>query len=371
MTARRGQKEIRRVLMTVDAVGGVWRYAIDLASGLQARGIETVFVGLGPPPSAGQVREAEMIGTLAWLDAPLDWMVDEEPALESVPRLIADLAAREDVDLLHLNLPSQAAGLDIDIPVVVASHSCVVTWFAVVRGCPVPQEWSWQHRLNRKGFDRADAVLAPTHSHAAMLVQAYGHIDSLHVVYNVSRVVDYAGPKEDFVFAAGRWWDEGKNGSVLDVASLTIDWPVVMIGSNQGPNGQCLPLRHARHDGTLSHHEAMAMVARAAIVVSPSLYEPFGLAALEAARSRSALVLADIPTYRELWDGASLFADPRDPVAVADAVNRLSRDAQLRKRLAEEALARSQELTVEAQVDAVKRIFSHVAPTFNALTAAE
>ncbi len=41
---------------------------------------------------------------------------------------------------------------------------------------------------------------------------------------------------------------------------------------------------------------------------SPSRYEPFGLAVLEAAQAGQALVLADIPTFRELWDGAALFA---------------------------------------------------------------
>ncbi len=40
------------------------------------------------------------------------------------------------------------------------------------------------------------------------------------------------------------------------------------------------------------------------------LYEPFGLSVLEAALSGCALVLGDIPSLRENWDGAADFAEP-------------------------------------------------------------
>ena len=52
------------------------------------------------------------------------------------------------------------------------------------------------------------------------------------------------------------------------------------------------------------------MMARTAVFVSPALYEPFGLAVLEAAQAGCALVLSDIPTFRELWDGVALFVAP-------------------------------------------------------------
>ena len=47
-----------RVLLTLDAVGGVWRYALDLAAGLRAGGVETCFLGFGPMPTSAQGREA-------------------------------------------------------------------------------------------------------------------------------------------------------------------------------------------------------------------------------------------------------------------------------------------------------------------------
>src|SRR5690606_14900963 len=97
----------RRVLMTLDAVGGVWRYAIDLASALVEQDYSFVFAGFGPAPDAAQRAEAEALGTLIWLDAPLDWTAQDETELDPISGLIADLVEARDIDLVHLNLPSQ------------------------------------------------------------------------------------------------------------------------------------------------------------------------------------------------------------------------------------------------------------------------
>jgi glycosyltransferase involved in cell wall biosynthesis len=72
---------------------------------------------------------------------------------------------------------------------------------------------------------------------------------------------------------------------------------------------------------------------------------------LEAASAGAALVLSDIPTFRDLWDGAALFVDPRDPSDVARAVNGLIADRTLRRRLGQDALRRATLYTLERQVD--------------------
>jgi glycosyltransferase involved in cell wall biosynthesis len=350
----------RRILMTVDAVGGVWRYAMDLALGLQPLGVHTVFACFGPEPSAAQREEAQTVGTLVCCDAPLDWMVEDAAALTRVPEIIADLSRRQAVDLVHLNLPSQAASLAVDLPVVVVAHSCVCTWFEAVRGHAVPKPWAWQVDFNRQGFGRADAVIMPSRSHADLSRQVYGQIDRLHVVYNATRMSPSRGPKQDMVFAAGRWWDDGKNGAVLDAAAPALSWPVMMAGDNRGPNGQYVPLHNVSHLGPLSYSETMRLMTRAGMVVSPSVYEPFGLAALEAARCASALVLADIPTYRELWEGAAVFADPHDCEAFAAAINQLAKHPALRRALGRQAQARSQGFTLEAQAESIGMIYQRL-----------
>ena len=350
----------RRVLMTVDAVGGVWRYAMDLADGLARSGTTIVFAGFGPRPSEAERREAEAIGRLFWFDAPLDWMAASPSALADIPGLIADLARREAVDLLHLNLPSQAAGLRIDLPVLVVSHSCVVTWFAAVRGTHVPEDWAWQRAVTAEGLAQADAVVAPSRSHASALAAAYDLQSPITVIENASRLVAQTPEKQPFCFAAGRWWDAGKNGAVLDAAAAAMPWPMVMAGPTCGPNGESLALEHADHRGALAHAETMALMRRAAVVLSPSLYEPFGLAALEAARLGCALVLSDIPTYRELWDGAALFANPRDPAAFAAQATRLADDSVLRQQMADAATLRARRFTLPTQTKAVLTLYDRL-----------
>jgi len=349
-----------RVLMTVDAVGGVWRYAMDLAAGLKPYGVDFVFVGLGPRPSSSQRGEAEALGKLIWRDAQLDWLAKGPDEVAALPAMLKRLVDKEAIDLLHLNSPSQACGLTIDLPTVVVSHSCVVTWMHFVRFEQQPAEWTWQKRHNRAGFDAADAVLAPSGSHAAALEQCYGPIAGLSVVYNSTQTSAGIAQRQPFVFAAGRWWDEGKNGKVLDRVAADLSWPVKIAGSLKGPNGERIPMRHTDHLGELPSTEIQQLMATGGIFVSPSLYEPFGLAPLEAAYCATPLVLADIPTYRELWDGAALFAAPRDPAAFGQALESLIASPALRRDMGRKALQRAKHYSADAQAQAMLRIYQGV-----------
>ena len=65
-----------RLLMSVDAVGGVWTYALDLAAGLAEHGVATGLAVLGPPPDAAQCKAvADITGLKVMvLDQPLEWL---------------------------------------------------------------------------------------------------------------------------------------------------------------------------------------------------------------------------------------------------------------------------------------------------------
>jgi glycosyltransferase involved in cell wall biosynthesis len=354
-------RERLRVLMTLDAVGGVWRYAMDLAESLRGRGVGTVFLGFGPPPFPAQRAEAEALGTLDWAGAPLDWLAEGPEALAEVPGLIARAARRHGADLLHLNLPSQAAGLVTDRPVVAVSHSCVATWFRAVRGSGLPPGWEWHGEINAAGLARADAVVAPSRSHADALAACYGPIPTLRVLPNATRASETRAPEKPFVVASGRWWDEGKGGATLDAAAALATWPVRLLGPARGANGTSFATAHAALEGERPHAEAVALMREGAIFASPSLYEPFGLAVAEAARAGRPLVLSDIPTFRELWEGAALFVPPRDPEALAAALNRLAADPAERQRLGDAARARSRRFTPEAQAGAMLDLYETLA----------
>ncbi|PSJ58781.1 glycosyltransferase family 4 protein [Kumtagia ephedrae] len=351
----------RRILMTVDAVGGVWQYALGLAAQLAEAGHTIIFAGLGPLPADGQRRQAEAVATVTWLQTPPDWMAAAEGELDGLPDELARLVRDHAADLVHLNAPAQAAGLSLPCPVVVVSHSCVVTWFRAVQGASPPAPWSWHKRRNRAGFRRADMAVAPSASHAAALTACYGDIQRLEVVHNAVAAFDCEAPRENDVFAAARWWDAGKNGQVLDAAAARTTWPILAAGPATGPNGDVFAFRHATSLGPLPHDETRRRMAAAGIFVSPSLYEPFGLAALEAAQAGTPLVLADIPTYREVWADAALFFPPRDASALADTLDCLARDAALRHSLGAAALRRAGRYTMAGQAAAMNAAYAEAA----------
>jgi glycosyltransferase involved in cell wall biosynthesis len=347
--------------MTVDAVGGVWRYAMDLGSSLREAGVDVIFYGFGPPPDEEKRIEARRIGDLLWSDAPLDWTAAEEGDLDVIPSLLRRAVEKRCVDLVHLNLPSQAYRLDLPVPVIAVAHSCVVTWFRAVRHSSPPPSLRWHEKRTREGMRRVNAVVTPSRSHADMIAAAYGPLDRLHVVYNSVHPLSVERPKQSYVFAAGRWWDEGKNGAVLDAAAAFANQPVLMAGSTRGPDGQYIDIRHARSLREISNVEAREHLGRAEIFASPSVYEPFGLAALEAATAGAALVLADNPTYWELWEGCGLFCEPHSPEDFAAAINRLSSDPDLRTSLGRHALARSREFTSQRQLQAMRQVYAAAA----------
>src|SRR5581483_9222396 len=130
--------------------------------------------------------------------------------------------------------------------------------------------------------------------------------------------------KDDLVVSVGRLWDAGKQVSLLLEHDHKI--PVCIAGSDKHPDE----------------------VMRGA---TPR-YEPFGLAPLEAALSRCALVANDIPSLREIWDDAALYFDANNAQSLADAIERLRADPGLRSTYANRAYDRArQRFTAERMVN--------------------
>ena len=348
----------KRVMLTLDAVGGVWRYAVDLASALSAQDTRVLLVGLGPRPS--NRREATCIGSgaeLLWTDLQLDWLCTAPVELAGVGRRLSEMGLSWGADLLHLHLPSQAVDVAAGMPTVVTTHSCVSTWWAAVQGTALPPERRWQHDLNAAGFERADVIMAPSLAHARAVQRAYDLDERVQVVPNATALCNDVNAKSDFILAAGRWWDEGKNGALLDLAASLSPWPIVMAGPLNGPAGAHARFSHVELPGELDSFDMASLMGRAAVFAAPSRYEPFGLAVLEAASRGAALVLSDIPTFRELWSDAALFASPDRPQDFAAIFTRLANNPSLRHQMSECARARAQCFTSNRQLEGVHQAY--------------
>jgi glycosyltransferase involved in cell wall biosynthesis len=355
----------RRVLMTADAVGGVWHYALDLAGGLSRRGSEILLAVMGDAPGPGQRAAAAALPGVRLVSAPyrLEWMDDAAADIDAAGVWLFTLARRFCPDVIHLN--GYAHGhLAWNAPVLVAAHSCVKTWWRAVHGEDPPPPWDDYGDAVARGLAAADAVIAPTAAFLSMLEDAHGPIEDAAVVHN-GRAATGAFPetrKEPLILCAARLWDEAKNVACLDAAAAGLPWTVAVAGATDRPDGGVTgPFAHVSPLGSMSGGELRSWCNRAAIFVSPALYEPFGLAVLEAAQSGCALVLSDIPTLRELWDGAAVFVCPRDARALHEALARLIADPERRRALARAAAVRAGRYTPEPMLEGTLAAYARAA----------
>lgn len=316
---------LRRILMTTDAVGGVWRYTLDLAAGLARQGVEVAIASLGPRPSPEQKRQVSRIlnAVLCESDFALEWMPEPWRDVDAAGKWLLTLASEFAPDLVHLNGYAHAA-LPWSCPVLTMAHSCVCSWWRAVHGCAPGSEWEEYRRRIARGLHACDAVAAPSLFMASAIAREYGvSTEKIHVIYNFSRVRSCAAEaKRPLFLAAGRAWDAAKNFQLLDRIAGRVVWRMEIAAA-------------------LSRAELQRAMARACVFVHPALYEPFGLSVLEAARHRCALVLSDIPSLRELWDHAALFVDPGDEDRWVFELNQLGGNPQACDRLAGLAYARA------------------------------
>ncbi len=323
-----------RLFMTVDAVGGVWQYATELAGALAPLGYRATLALLGPAPSAAQRRTVAAIAgaTLLETGLALDWLAPDAAAVAAAGTRIAALARAAGADIVQLNQPALAAFARFDAPVVAVAHSCVASWWAAVEGGEPPADFAWRTRLAGAGLARADAVVCPSRSFAADIARIYRLRPAPHVVHNGrSRPGGTSGASHDFAFTAGRLWDRGKNVATLDRAAGRLGVPVRAAGPLAGPNGERIVLEHLHALGGIDERTLADCLAARPVFVSAARYEPFGLAVLEAALAGCPLILSDIPTFRELWDDAAVFVAPDDDAGFAEAIAALIGDAGARR----------------------------------------
>jgi glycogen synthase len=317
-----------KVLMTADAVGGVWTYVHELSRALGVHDVEAVVATMGPRPSSAQIRELESAGnvTLVHGDYKLEWMEQPWDDVARAGDWLLSLAARKHVDLVHLNGYAHAL-LEWELPLLVVVHSCVCSWWQNVHGTPAPAQWDRYRTTVTRALAAASAVVAPSAAFLSEIELLYGRLSRAQVIPNaLAGPAPSATTRDRIVLACGRAWDAAKNLRLLDAAAAGLDCPVYLAGDCVSPDGRKCRFNTLQALGALPTAAVHAWMRRAAVFVHPSLYEPFGLAVLEAAQRGCALVLSDVPTLRELWAGAALFADPHDAAAFQAQLRRLLED---------------------------------------------
>ncbi len=355
-----------KILMTADAVGGVWTYALELSRALARFDVEIVLAVMGPPPTRTQQATADALANVQLLRAPwkLEWMQDPWDDVERAGEWLLHGAQREQVDLIHLNGYAHAS-LPWSRPVVVVAHSCVCSWWQAVHGEPAPATWASYRQAVEAGLAAADRVVAPTHAFLRMIEAQYGALPRTRVIYNARAPAARAKQRtrQPEIFACGRIWDEAKNFAVLDAATHELPWATYVAGDTVSPEGRAQSLASLHCLGRLSEQAVDEWLERVGIFAHPAVYEPFGLSVLAAAQHGRALVLSDIPTLCELWEGAALFAAPRDAHAFRTQLVRLIEHPSEREDLGRAAYERAQRFGIEPMVGAYRALYADLLQT--------
>lgn len=347
------------ILMTTDTVGGVFTYAGELARELARLGDEVHLVTMG-----GQLPDAlrATVGApgvcLIETDLELEWRDREGRDKARAFRLLRKLESDIRPDVVQLNSFREAQA-GFSAPVIVAAHSCVATWQQACDGRPLDESWADYARDVRRSLDAADRWFAPSVAFRDAISARHAPAKRGRVIHNGLRPLPCGDSACRRIVAAGRMWDVAKGVATVRRARLPVGWSLDILGPR-------------RSSDPIDPRETVLAAMRAApVFVSAALYEPFGLTALEAAFSGCALVLADIPTFRELWGEEALFFPPGDAEALSDALARLCGDPGLLETQRTKAVRRAQDFSVARSARATRALYEAVIAARGRARAAE
>ena len=357
----------RRLLMTTDAVGGVWDYSLELCAALAQAQVEVVLAVLGPGPTQSQYEAASVHPNIELVAKPgrLEWMEDPWTDVDAAGRWLLGLSDTRMVDMVHLNDYAHGV-LPFAVPRLVVGHSCVLSWWKAVKGEGAPATWDIYRQRVRAGLHAAQAVVAPSRSMAAALLSLYRPRCGVRVIHNGRTPGSWqpGAAKQPFILSAGRLWDEAKNVGRLVRVARELPWPVKVAGAlargkDDIPQTPSPPpsATNVHWLGKLSTAAMAEQFGQAAIYALPARYEPFGLSVLEAALAGCALVLGDIPSLRELWAGAASFVAPDDEQGLCRVLRGLIANPARRQEQGRMARRRALRFSPGAMVDAYLAVY--------------
>jgi glycogen synthase len=344
------------VLVTTDTLGGVWAYARELVTGLVSRGAHVTLVSFGEIPLPQHTAWMEKLPDLDYRPTAfrLDWMQYAEQDLQDSAAYLTSLVQELRPDLLHLNQMCYG-NLPVRVPRIVVAHGDLITWWKGVHGHePEQRPWvNWYRNVIRRGIAQASAVIAPSQWMLNALCETYTQPSYCKVIYpgrNPLLFNPYIN-KEDSVLAVGRLIDAGQQVSLLTQHAHRL--PVCIVGTEAPARSLRLPIRadvkvatetlSVALKGPQTDAQMRMLYSRASMFAATSRYEPFGIASVEAALSRCAIVANDIPSLREVWDDAAVYFRANDASSLAEVVHRLSTQRDLCRGYANRAYHRARE----------------------------
>jgi glycosyltransferase involved in cell wall biosynthesis len=118
---------------------------------------------------------------------------------------------------------------------------------------------------------------------------------------------------------------------------------------------------HVHFLGRVDQDDLVSLYNGALALTYPSLYEGFGLPALEAMQSGTPVVTSNISSLPEVVGEAAITVDPRDAEAMTQAMSRIWSSPELRADLRRRGLARAAQFTREEMARATLEVYDRLA----------
>ncbi|HEX6512728.1 MAG TPA: glycosyltransferase family 1 protein [Chloroflexota bacterium] len=251
--------------------------------------------------------------------------------------------------------------------------------FVVRPECAEPSLRRYLAREVPRSLHRADRVLADSQSTADDLMRLFGvPARRLEVVYSAAdarfRPLDAADAEalldgieapRPFILTVGTLEPRKNVSRLIDAfASLDVPHQLVVVGARGWLFGDVLTkLRQPRvfAPERVSDDQLVGLYNLADAFVLPSLYEGFGLPALEAMACGTPVAVSNVSSLPEVVGSAGLTFDPEDTAAIATAVRRLANDPALREELRAAGLEQAQRFSWRTSALQLKGIYESFA----------
>ena len=357
-------------------MSGSWTYTRELVIGLVTRGVRVTLVTFGEIPLPDQTAWMDRLHGLEYRPTAfrLEWMDEAPQDLPESSQFLVNLVSEIRPDILHLHQFCHG-NLLVDVPRVIMAHGDLISWALAVQGCaPRQTHWlKWYRDTVIRGIEAADAVVAPSSWMLETLSSTYASPRREAVIYPGRNPI-FFNPyisKDDSVLSVGRLIDAGKQ--VFLLTQHAHRFPVCIVGAEQTVPVPRIPIRadvkvatpHATVAirGPQTEAQLRALYSRAAVYAATPRYEPLGMATLDGAFSRCAIVANDIPTFREVWGDAALYFRTNDARSLAATLRQLDDDRPLRQAYAERAFGRARErFTAHRMINAYLELYRSLLP---------
>jgi glycogen synthase len=237
-----------------------------------------------------------------------------------------------------------------------------------------PETKGWIYEMEKRALAKADYVIAVSQYTTKILRDHYDvPADKIFPIYHglepISPFRTEKTTSEKLVVFVGRMAEQKGPTYFLEIAGkVAAQYPNVrFIMAGTGPLLQELKESEIAHSlrekleftGFLDRMEVFELLSRADVFCMPSVSEPFGLSALEAAQFGVPVVLSNQTGASEVLRNA-LKADYHDSDKMADHILRLLQDDTLRKLTITETFYDIENLTWENTAEEIMDVFQQV-----------